>query len=736
MNRRRRTWPASRWGLLCAAAVLLLAQSTRAELQFDVFVGYGSGGAVGDGIVREGSWFPVACEIFNDGPSFNAIFEFSSRQTGSGQARRMRIELPSNTRKRFSFPVFSGASRYASWDARLYDDRRRLQAERTDLRCRDVTWETTVLGGLARAVAGMPTLPGTKSNRPELQPQVARLAPEQFPDNPIGLEGLHALYLNSERALALSAAQAAALRTWVEGGGHLILVPEQAQDISSTPWLAGLMPVELGSLTTNRSTGAFQAWLRTGAALRTETATSPAGIARPTQTRPGNPSTPQENPYLTQATDGAFELVDLPLYQGNLIAGDVWLALEGAPAVVDARRGRGHVTVLLFNPEREPFKSWKNRPWFWARLLQLPGDLFTQSTTGAYGGWSLDGVFGAMIDTRQVRKLPIEWLLVLLVVYLLVIGPIDRWWLKKINRQMLTWITFPLYVLLFSLLIYYIGYRLRAGDTEWNELHVVDVLPGRELADLRGRSFAALYSSVNARYRLASDLPFAALRGEYLGPAGGGQEGGRVEADLVANAFQAEVTVPVWTSLLYVHDWVQSASPPFRARATRSDRRWQLEVQNLLDHALANLQVAVEGRLLDLGALRPGEIRTWTLDPASGQMLDQFVRLTAQRFQSAVNARRQTFGRENRSRLDPEPGNALAASFVSLAGAQQGLQRSFVYPSGMDLTPLVARGDLVLFAWDPERSPLTRSLLQTSTPRQSQYTLYRLAVPADTGQGH
>ena len=40
---------------------------------------------------------------------------------------------------------------------------------------------------------------------------------------------------------------------------------------------------------------------------------------------------------------------------------------------------------------------------------------------------------------------------------LVVIGPLDQYWLKKINRQMLTWITFPTYVVLFSLLSYFIG---------------------------------------------------------------------------------------------------------------------------------------------------------------------------------------------------------------------------------------------------------------------------------------
>jgi hypothetical protein len=75
-----------------------------------------------------------------------------------------------------------------------------------------------------------------------------------------------------------------------------------------------------------------------------------------------------------------------------------------------------------------------------------------------------------MIDSRQVHKLPVGWLLLLLLIYLLVIGPFDRIWLKRINKPMLTWITFPCYVMFFSGLIYFIGYKLRSGDSEYNEL--------------------------------------------------------------------------------------------------------------------------------------------------------------------------------------------------------------------------------------------------------------------------
>src|SRR5215218_8120156 len=57
-------------------AVLLAALlSASAQLNFDVFVGHGLG--LSDSTVAEGSWFPVTCEIQNDGPAFNAIVEIS-----------------------------------------------------------------------------------------------------------------------------------------------------------------------------------------------------------------------------------------------------------------------------------------------------------------------------------------------------------------------------------------------------------------------------------------------------------------------------------------------------------------------------------------------------------------------------------------------------------------------------------------------------------------------------------
>ena len=278
---------------------------------------------------------------------------------------------------------------------------------------------------------------------------------------------------------------------------------------------------------------------------------------------------------------------------------DYLIGDASAPMAIEGLRGRGKITVLTFDPEREPFISWKNRKWLWTGVSGILASEFQKPYTSLNATrLSSDGIFGAMIDSKQVHKLPLGWLLLLLTAYLVVIGPLDQYWLKKINRQMLTWVTFPCYVLIFSGLIYYIGFRLRAGELEWNELSMVDVLPDAERAVLRGETYVSIYSPDNATYDLAGAEKFAALRGEFLGYLGGSQESTRANIVQTGNNFEAQTYVPVWTSQLLVNDWVQPGPAPLKMSVNRKGETWVLTVENKLDRSLAQIGGCAGRRLL------------------------------------------------------------------------------------------------------------------------------------------
>ncbi len=719
--------------LLAVVSMLAGILPAAAKIQFDVFAGYGTAGT---GHVRTGGWFPIGFEVMNDGSSFDAVVEVSSGQL-SGQTLRIPVELPTNTRKRFVVPAFSTASSLLLVDARLLDAAGKVRAEAPQLRLNLVTWEMPMLGALPAAHAGLPALPTDRQRRADLQPMVTALQPEFFPDNPIALEGLNALYLNSQRALELKEPQANALLAWVFSGGHLIVAVDQPADLNSAPWLRGILPAEATGVENRTAGDALFQWTAMSE-FRPRHAFEPPTTGL--ETHGGDSRRPRDDtgddaqdPYRRLQMDTAFSGAELPAVKLRNRDGRWFVGDPKNPLAVTAGRGRGLVTLLGVNPEREPFKSWKLRPWFFAKLIGVSPALLRDDDLNLWGGQGIDSVFGAMIETKQIRKLPVGFLLLLLLVYLVVIGPFDRWWLKKINRPMLTWITFPSYVALFSLLIYFIGFKLRSGQREWNELHVVDVLPqaGGQAA-LRGHSFASIYSPANDSYRLLAKSPLAGVRAEFGRLTGASLDSGRVSVRVKATEVEADIFVPVWTSQLNVVEWLDFDSPPLSATAAPDGKRGLVRVANLSQRRFEAVWIVDErGYLHRYGELAAGASVDRDLRrTGDGEMpIQNYVIERNPEFQIAVSRRGEAFGSNERAHIDDWPGAAVAASFASYLSLNNGESRDFIYPNGFDLTGLVRRGEIVVLAWMPNESVLP-PLNQFEVTHQKKGTLFRLVLPA------
>ncbi len=697
----------------------------RAELQFDVFVGYGLG--ANEGVVAEGSWFPVVFEVANDGPAFEGVIDLGGQFS---QQCRVRVELPTGTRKRILVPWYASGQGLVL-EARLLDGRGKVRATRSQLRPRFFTdRRSPLIGSLSRTLSGSPFLPEVQKPNNRLQPAVARLALELFPDNVIALDGLSSLYLHSSRAAELKTPQANALLAWLHSGGHLIVGVESPSEITGTPWLSGLLPCAITGFSPRSSHGALQAWLNSDA----RRPGAGASAFNPARARPRAASSVLlgPDPFTELKTDNAFESAPMPVAAVRLRERGNLIGSEDAPLVLQCARGRGTLTVLLFSPELEPFKSWQNRAWFWSRLCDVPLEWLAGATSNRSAGSSADGIFGAMIDSKQIRKLPVVWLFVLLLAYLAVIGPVDQYVLKKLNKQMLTWVTFPLYVLFFSLLIYYLGYRLRAGEAEWNEFHVVDVITHGDRADLRGRTYGSVYSPVNARYPVACEAPCAALRGEISYP--GGPEMSKALLEPQGNSIKAELTAPIWTSQLYLTDWWRQGAAPLRLSA-RDAGAGQVEatVENLSNRKIPQARLVLGGRLYDLGDLP--RRKTWTLDRQTGEALEPFVLAQQNSLVSAVAARRRQWSQGQPASITDYFTTAVAASFLGEPGPSpqpgmpgQPVRSGFVAPRGFDLGANAERGDAILLAWMPDES-LIAPLNKFSPRRSHKYTVLRAIAP-------
>src|SRR5262249_39660699 len=152
------------------------------------------------------------------------------------------------------------------------------------------------LGALARTAGGTPSLSAVAPQSLELQPPSARFLPSIFPDNPLVLEGLDTLYLNSEKASELKDNQISALYAWLYSGGHLIVAVEQITDIAAARWLQNLFPCDLKETQTVNQHPELQNWVRAASPRRSSRAVvrlaTPPDRSRSGARMPGSPDQP------------------------------------------------------------------------------------------------------------------------------------------------------------------------------------------------------------------------------------------------------------------------------------------------------------------------------------------------------------------------------------------------------------------------------------------------------------
>ena len=675
--------------------IWLSGNIVNAEVRFDVFMGF-------SGKARNGEWFPVTVEIENDGPTFSGEIEIKPSSFNE-QSIRYKIELPNNTRKRLSIPVFNNSN--YRWNAKLLNDGK-VVSKNDNLRIDSIPWFSKLFAAVSDQQSSGPVLPETRfknnnANR-RFSPVVVNIQADIFPDNPVTLHGLSSLYLNSKRAINFRAEQASAVSIWVRSGGHLILGVDQPSDITGTPWLRELLNTQFGLIQNLEVGPLIRDWL------------SNAG-------------------YPVGAIDEEFNTKFLNATPVRLKDGKTLMSFDGETLIANANRGLGQVTILGFNPEREPIRSWENRAWLWARLADIDSEWFvSEKPPRDYGRMNVDGLYGMMIDSRQVSKLPVIWLILLLITYLVIIGPVDRIWLKRINKQMLTWLTFPIYVIFFSFLIYYIGYRLRAGQLEINELHIVDVLPGDQVA-LRGRSYASIYSPSNKDYLMGGSLALGAFRNESSSFSNGAGNQPLL-IGLSPGKLEAKARVPIWTSRLFSSEWVSGSEVNIQASVTKQNNdTYQLEILNGLRKPIVGAAfVALQRIVYDESInITPGERGLLELKRSDSKVRDVISGFSSN-IRNSIQSRNRAFGNAELSRMDLGLMNIVTGSFpgmLELEGIKQFKKdvNQFDSSGGMDISEYLERDGSVLFVFVEDQSPISSTGLFESKLRKS-HSLYRIPI--------
>ncbi len=252
------------------------------------------------------------------------------------------------------------------------------------------------------------------------------------------------------------------------------------------------------------------------------------------------------------------------------------------------------MVFVALDLDRPPLASWSARRQLVEKLLGRSkstikeiGDSQGQLTRLGYS--DLAGQLHSALDRFAGVQLVPFWIVAALVVlYILLIGPADYFLLKKVVRRMeLTWVTFPLIVLLFSVGAYVLAQRLKGSELRLNQVDLVDVDVESQL--VRGTTWSTIYSPQIDTYNLglkpqppALPLTNPDVLLSWMGQGGGlGGANGAAGTSLFTSAYRfapqlnalEDLPISIWSTKALVARWSGEASAPLTAKLfDRGDR--------------------------------------------------------------------------------------------------------------------------------------------------------------------
>src|SRR5205823_2036222 len=177
---------------------------------------------------------------------------------------------------------------------------------------------------------------------------------------------------------------------------------------------------------------------------------------------------------------------------------------QATPVVMQGPAGLGRVTVVALDLDQPPFTRWSGSTEFWKQLLARAGpripasaatnpNVFNYAQDRSSADGQLRTINGQLESFEGVPVISFGWVALFILLYILVVGPIDYLFLKKVVKRLeLTWITFPTVVIAVSAAAYFTAYALKGNDLRINKVDLVDIDLGTKQS--YGRTWFSLFS--------------------------------------------------------------------------------------------------------------------------------------------------------------------------------------------------------------------------------------------------
>jgi hypothetical protein len=518
-------------------------------------------------VVKPGDWMPITVDAKNSGAGLDGTLEIQealNAQPGVGgfAVYQQPISLASGASKRIRTYVLVDTTG-ATISARIVQNGRAVVSQSSS------TGSTTstligVLSDQATALDGFAAVhPGSIAAR------VVHLRSDEIAESPIPLRAFDILAIDDFATDSLTTGQRTAIADFVRAGGDLLLGTGATWRKTLAGLPAAIVPMTVGGTTIVRSA---------------ELGGSPVEVAT-------GPATP----------------------------GPVWLAAGSQPLLIERSVGAGTVTMATFDWTQEPVAGWSGTGALLRQLISRAsfgaGGNAQNFAYGNMGGPAPMG-FGTQPSlsskssalTSVLANLPgldlpsLQLTGVLVLLYVLLVGPVNYLVLGAMRRRALAWVTVPLIAVIAAGGAYGAGVFTKGRSVQANQVTILHLQPGWDHA------YQETYTGIMAPARGDYQASIAGSRLLISPIATNGGFGSGSAGSIRVNVDNNGVTLPGMTAFVLGGFATESMSPAPQLAAHLQVVNGKLTgtIENHSGLAFTDAVLIAGDSFQTIGALKPG----------------------------------------------------------------------------------------------------------------------------------
>ena len=526
-----------------------------------------------DGYFKYGEWLPVWVQLENSGPDLEA--EVQVRVPGSWGATTFAAPAPLPSGSRKLIPVYVLPNNFSHvLEVELVADEEVLLSQKVPVNPQpNINYHVGLVAPERGALGLMlgASLPGRE--RPKT---LIDLSPEDLPERAEGLRSFDTLILNDTDTSSLTPEQKTVLEGWVGEGGRLVIGggPGAQRTVAGLP--ASILP-----------------FLPRGE-LETDSVSALANFA-------GSESIRVPGPFVVAT--------------GDETEGRTLVAQDGLPLVRERAVGAGFVDFVALDLAASPFDAWTGTTAFWKRLLSpgaaypewLPPDMSARQMKAGQMTYALSRL--PTLELPSIRGLGL-----LLIFYVVLVGPINYLVLRWQKRLHWAWVSVPLITVVFSAGAFGLGYALRGTDLILNKIAVIQL--GSDGA-ANVTSYLGLFSPARQSYEIeVRDRGLLSpLTPDYnpWGPSNAGA-GGEIVFVQGEPSLVRGLAVNQWSMQTFMTEGIQSDFGKIGADLKFEDEALTGTVHNQTPHTLKDSVLIMGNHFARLDELGPGQEVAVTLE--------------------------------------------------------------------------------------------------------------------------